>query len=222
MKNLIKAALTVILVIATVQVMNAQNGIASSKHNLSTLTNTTTQICVFCHTPHSQSATQYLWNRTTSNASYTMYSSPTMDTTATAPGDASKMCLSCHDGTVAYNALINMPGSGKNGTSTIGPDSLMTGWDKIGPNLSNDHPIGMIYNVAYTQENGGLHTPTGGVNGRNATVSDGTNSLPLSGSALATATVECTSCHDPHKTTYGEFLRIANTGSQMCLTCHNK
>lgn len=34
--------------------------------------------------------------------------------------------------------------------------------------------------------------------------------------------VECASCHDPHVTANGPFLRKANTGSAVCLACHNK
>ena len=40
--------------------------------------------------------------------------------------------------------------------------------------------------------------------------------------------VECATCHDPHgpETVPGTpnptFLRIANTGSAVCLTCHAK
>ena len=42
--------------------------------------------------------------------------------------------------------------------------------------------------------------------------------------------VECASCHDPHGVPSGAagskfnttFLRVENTGSAVCLTCHNK
>jgi predicted CXXCH cytochrome family protein len=34
--------------------------------------------------------------------------------------------------------------------------------------------------------------------------------------------VECASCHDPHTSTNPTFLRVSNTGSAVCLTCHNK
>lgn len=34
--------------------------------------------------------------------------------------------------------------------------------------------------------------------------------------------IECASCHDPHSAVNGLFLRIANTGSVVCLACHNK
>jgi predicted CXXCH cytochrome family protein len=37
----------------------------------------------------------------------------------------------------------------------------------------------------------------------------------------AQAFVECASCHDPHSTN-ATFLRIANTGSAVCLSCHIK
>lgn len=33
--------------------------------------------------------------------------------------------------------------------------------------------------------------------------------------------VECTSCHDPHSSN-PLFLRISNSGNQLCLTCHDK
>jgi predicted CXXCH cytochrome family protein len=39
--------------------------------------------------------------------------------------------------------------------------------------------------------------------------------------AGAQAFVECASCHDPHSTN-NTFLRIANTGSAVCLSCHIK
>jgi predicted CXXCH cytochrome family protein len=34
--------------------------------------------------------------------------------------------------------------------------------------------------------------------------------------------VECASCHDPHTTANPTFLRVSNTGSGLCLSCHTK
>jgi predicted CXXCH cytochrome family protein len=34
--------------------------------------------------------------------------------------------------------------------------------------------------------------------------------------------VECGTCHDPHLTDNGKFLRISNVRSAMCQVCHNK
>lgn len=59
-----------------------------------------------------------------------------------------------------------------------------------------------------------LYTRTG--SGGNDTGSDaagwGGNEEPF---------VECASCHDPH-TENATFLRVVNTGSAVCLACHNK
>src|SRR5690349_467702 len=86
--------------------------IRNTKHNLSatgpgTLKATTeTQVCVFCHTPHgaTQGVTP-LWNRQLSNQTYTTYTSSSLDANAIQgsldqPGGSSKLCLSCHDGTL--------------------------------------------------------------------------------------------------------------------------
>lgn len=48
---------------------------------------------------------------------------------------------------------------------------------------------------------------------------DGTAGATLAG---AQPFVECASCHDPHTDTNPTFLRIANTGSAVCLACHIK
>jgi len=72
------------------------------------------EVCVYCHTPHGASTVVAapLWNRTATSAAYALYNRPT-SATVTQPGVNSLTCLSCHDGTVAIDSIINMPGSGK-------------------------------------------------------------------------------------------------------------
>lgn len=75
------------------------------------------EVCVYCHTPHgaNQTIDLPLWNRSNNNQTYTTY-----DTLGTAsitadiqqPGINSLSCLSCHDGTLGVDSIINMPGSG--------------------------------------------------------------------------------------------------------------
>jgi len=87
----------------------------------------TTEVCVFCHTPHFTNTDMVdapLWNRMNSVAVFTLYSSSTMDTMPGQPGGNSMACLSCHDGTVALDALVNAPGRGlgtQQGTSLPNP-----------------------------------------------------------------------------------------------------
>jgi hypothetical protein len=73
----------------------------------------TTQICVFCHTPHhSKTDTGPLWNKD-NVATYTSYGS-TVAGNSTAVSGSSLACLSCHDGVSTFDSFINRPGQGSN------------------------------------------------------------------------------------------------------------
>lgn len=73
------------------------------------------QVCVYCHTPHGANRTVQapLWNRTIKATTYTLYNQLSLSQQATQPGPSSLTCLSCHDGQVAVDSIVNMPGSGK-------------------------------------------------------------------------------------------------------------
>lgn len=64
-----------------------------------------------------------------------------------------------------------------------------------------------------------LYTRTGA---DSVTYPGGVRTVTAGGLAGAQAFVECASCHDPHSSTNPTFLRIANTGSAVCLACHIK
>ncbi|MFY9268175.1 MAG: hypothetical protein WAO55_00330, partial [Candidatus Manganitrophaceae bacterium] len=83
------------------------------------------EVCIFCHTPHGGQSNvggvagiAPLWNRRLSNPmAFTPYNSPNYDAqdllgTPGRPKGVSLACLSCHDGAVAFDALINSSGSG--------------------------------------------------------------------------------------------------------------
>ncbi len=139
--------------------------IASTKHNLSATgggnqTGDTTEICVFCHTPHGANITQVvpLWNRNmtapTAFSTYADLGSSTLDGSIAAVGSVSLACLSCHDGQVAMDSLLNAPGSGNpaTGWTFTSPDSTMSadgflssGIAMLGTDLRDDHPVGILY-----------------------------------------------------------------------------
>ena len=95
-------------------------------------------VCVYCHTPHAaNSQTQLqnapLWNRTMPNPSgYQTYDKvgTSSNTAVTDPGANSLTCLSCHDGTIAIDSIINMPSSGRSnqGQETAQNDSFLWSW----------------------------------------------------------------------------------------------
>lgn len=172
------------------------------------------QICLPCHTPHKANITVAdapLWNHALSTATYQLYASPTLNATMGQPGGGSKLCLSCHDGTVAINSF-----GGTTGTTFIG-----TG-DKIGPDLRGEHPIGFTYDAALATADASLKNPT------TTTVTIGAGTTTKTGTLAAVmlfgGKMECASCHDVHNTftNGGKLLKIPAAGSAICTTCHAK
>ncbi|MBE7414221.1 MAG: hypothetical protein HS130_02885 [Deltaproteobacteria bacterium] len=102
------------------------SGIGKSRHNLGALggpmrTNSTTEICVFCHTPHHSNVDGFaanekvpLWNRTNSTNAYTPYGTTVAGTMVAQVGGGTLACLSCHDGVTTFDNLVNAPGKGLN------------------------------------------------------------------------------------------------------------
>jgi mono/diheme cytochrome c family protein len=239
------------------------------------------EVCVYCHTPHGANAnvTLPLWNRTIKTTTYTTYAqlgTSSLTQKVVQPGPNSLACLSCHDGQVAVDSIINMPGTGGYNAAQSGTqnDTFLNAWTNtrgadatvhvglnptasqgclachssgagivgagatdfsvfvIGTDLRNDHPVG-------------VHFPTGaaavdfkppnatrpGISWFDTDADSRPDSREVrlydSGEGLM---VECASCHDPHGVPAAgtgssfnpTFLRIPNTGSALCLTCHTK
>ena len=179
--------------------------------------NGTGEICAVCHTPHNapEAAVGPLWNHTLSTQTYTVYTSPTgtLDgTAANPPTGASKLCLSCHDGTVALDSF--------GGNSQAGANILIGAVNAnadFGTDLSDDHPI----SISYTADTSLNPTTTAVTIGDTNTLDGTIGSLLVPG-----GTVECSSCHDVHNTyavsTSIKLLKISNAASALCLTCHAK
>jgi predicted CXXCH cytochrome family protein len=208
----------------------AQDDVSNSVHNLTTSGPGTIrlsappaspgreEICVFCHTPHhgDVTVTAPLWNRAINTSAYTMYSSPTIDMVVAAqPQGVSMACLSCHDGTIAFDQVRNGPGPGdlntaapSRGWSFLGGRNNMTHsvYANVAADLLNDHPVSVTYNTA----NDPMFNPIASAEAAG---------LRFFGTGTQ---VECATCHNPHDPTNRPFLRIDNTNSTLCLTCHIK
>ena len=190
----------------------------------------TTEICVFCHTPHSGNTAAPLWNRTASVASYSTYTSDVLagltywaaeDPKTGVPHVKTRICLSCHDGTIALGSLVNLP----YGVSTQVPMQGTTGADVkygmpktaagyIGVELKDDHPVAIKHGRSKDPELVLGDSVGGAVRLYNASTGKKEN---VDGNY-----VECTSCHDPHDNQYGKFLVETNQMSALCLECHDK
>lgn len=214
-----RCRVALVLILTAAPVLLAQTSIRTTKHNLSVSGPGTvraaseSQICVFCHAPHNSRTQAPLWNRNDSGGTYVMYWSPTMDAYASAgaapqPNGNSKLCLSCHDGTLALGATVasgNIPMSG-------GITTLPVGATYFGLDLSGHHPISFVLSNALVATN------------------NAKGDMPLRTAAQVRAAgiaqldsvdrVQCTSCHDSHSDRFGKFLRSASTDA-LCQSCHS-
>lgn len=198
--------------------------IVGSGHDLSAVAaGTTDQICIYCHTPHNADTTVTdapLWNHeVATTAGYTMYTGPsgTLNAvTASSPTGISRLCMSCHDGTLAVDSYGGLTGNVKIGSINANAD--------FGTDLSNDHPISFTYDDALATEDGELFAPS------TETVAVGSGSFTQSGTIqtvlLFSDVMECASCHDVHNTQVSStglyMLRDEMASSELCLNCHNK
>lgn len=161
-----------------------------------------TEICIFCHTPHNARADiPYLWNRVNPTAIYTPYVSSTLKSSVGQPTGSSRLCLSCHDGTIAPGAVISR--------SAVIPftASLAGRASNLGTNLADDHPVSFSYGTAAAQPGSQLNSPA---------------ALPTAVRIDSDGQMQCTSCHNPHNDQYGKFLTLSNLRGGLCAACHAK
>jgi len=221
MKKIFVLGMALLMVIGFAGVSMAKISDSGAKHNFvgDGDFGNPTSVCEVCHTPHGavNAGSSPLWSHTMSTAtSYTMYSNSngTLDTTTigTQPGGVSKLCLSCHDGTVALDAYVGGPGT-SSGTKISTSKMIGTVTGGVS-DLSDDHPISFSYNTQLVTDDGEL-----------VDVSTVTAALPFFG--LLNDQLECATCHDVHQTdtaatNANKLLRVDNSGSGLCITCHIK
>ena len=211
---------TLIIVVAVLLFSgSAFASITGSAHDFSAST-VSGEICVLCHTPHGADITTNnapLWNHAaTEAASFIPYdnTSATQDSVPGQPNGISKLCLSCHDNTVAIDAFGGASGDPTDliATYDLG-GTKQVGYADIGIDLSDDHPIGITYDALLISEDGGLHPLSTATMVGNDTIAD----------ILFGGKVECASCHDVHSEQSNvNLLYRDNANSTLCLTCHDK
>jgi predicted CXXCH cytochrome family protein len=185
----------------------ADDSVVGSKHDLSAMgpgpirALHETQICVFCHAPHNASPAAPLWNRHNPTTHYRIYRSATTDARIDQPGPASRQCLSCHDGSIALGLTLDRPTP-----IPMTHPAMPTGPSNLTNDLSDDHPIGFRFDRTLANRDPQLRPPQ---------LVDHRIKLGTRGE------VECIACHDPHNNSLGDFLRITDRESALCVTCHD-
>ena len=186
----------------------AQTSVVQTVHNLSVSgpgpirATSEQEVCIFCHTPHNASQIQPLWNRNMPMSAYTIYSSSSLNARPDQPTGKSKLCLSCHDGSIALGSVLSrdQPIMMAGAITTLPP-----GASNLGTDLSDDHPISFRYDSGLVADDPHLQDPS---------------QLPDAVHLDINHELQCTSCHDAHSNTYGHFLVMDNSTSQLCTACH--
>ena len=166
-----------------------------------------TNSCLYCHAPHGGMSQQTpLWNQQLSTQTYNFYTSTTYKQTSVQPAlnSPSKMCLSCHDGTVAPGQTIaygKIPTNGTMKTTSV-----------LGNDLKASHPFS-------------LQTPLVDTPDVNALLFGTPPRTADPAVRLVNGSVECTTCHEPHfqntDKTLPLFLVRDSSSSQLCAACHD-
>jgi predicted CXXCH cytochrome family protein len=205
----------------------ANSSVNASPHNLSVggglgkhgLAFDEVRVCVFCHTPHNaQPATSVsapLWNRALvpDAQQYSMYDSDRFSQNVgpvpSRPSGASRVCLGCHDGSIAlnlYGGKVISAGSGLSAPTLMPSDSNPANNSNLTTNLSTSHPISFPY-TADLAARAQLVLPV---------------ALPPVIKLDKDGNLQCTACHNPHNNEFGKFLVMDNNqdGSPLCSGCH--
>jgi len=168
----------------------------------------TTQVCVYCHTPHMPAGRTQdpLWNHTLSTqGSYGVYGSSSMNAAPTAmtgsDGSVGSLCMSCHDGTVAVNTLWKQPtdgavGSTRNALGNHGPERHPPGRDQRGRLPPRHRPVPTDHPVKLQPM--GPAALVGQDKGLNPVASVVAAGLPL----FTGSSMQCATCHNVHDNQY--------------------
>lgn len=213
-------------------------GIEFSRHNFASATWNVAkagELCGVCHIPHVEARATtriqptLLWGRELSAATYIPYSSSSMQSTMGQPSGSSRLCLGCHDGSVA----LEMFGS-TTATTTTYVDNVMKVPGKDNFDFGADHPISITYptnDPGLRDPNTSWFGPTG-----NRYIKD----YLEGGSATTLGMVQCSTCHDVHNRDIVPGTNVLNTPanpmnyllrmsinnpgheSELCLACHIK
>ena len=176
-----------------------------------------TEVCKFCHIPHNAEVPTPLWSRPRSRA---VFATPELRSggggrrTAPQPDGSSRLCLSCHDGTIALGEVAGEAGP----IAMAGPGRIAPGRPGfVGTDLTGSHPISFALSTAEVEAapgevDMGLHPVA-------AIITDGEVQLDPEGK------MQCTTCHDPHSDRHFVPDRVPrfwvkSSVEEVCSTCH--
>lgn len=259
MKKQILAALGLVVITAAVAMGAAAPGagILGSPHDMRNVTiggvDEQGRACAFCHTPHhAQTALNPddyypLWSRQIDNMVFAPYVSTTMnssDYNADIAIGPTRLCMSCHDGSIAVDQHYSAAG----GVKYLAENGFGSPGIAAGPSsLTNDHPVGMnYYDVAVGPASGNPSAATvlGAQFNQDPWIRQVDDTLVYKNNTFSVkvgdrlyvsptdptkAYMTCATCHDVHNkknmdvpTDPNNLVLAPQQDSALCLTCHIK
>ncbi len=224
--SVLVGALSIFVLVHLVQASSdgKPSNIAITRHNLSVsgpgpiIAVEETEICIFCHTPHHAQAATALWNRQDPTGPFITYWSSSLDaysqSNAPEPDGASKLCLSCHDGTLALGALLSRENDiAMSGTEGGRMPSSASGY--VGQDLTGGHPISFIVTDTLISTNNAKDSQL-------ASLAEMKSDADVSFDK--DDKIQCTTCHNPHDdSNYGAsgiHFYVKQSFSDTCVVCH--
>ena len=150
--------------------------------------------CVFCHAPRSRLLSLGSWiEDQPENLLVYPYDRPSEISPAGKPDGSSLICLGCHDGTIALGDIVSRTQSAVSSTGQARTD------------FSDGHPVSLRYEAGAGEARIALESR---------------DRLPEQIGLDAMGKIQCTTCHDPHDDTYGNFLVMDYSDKTLCVACH--
>jgi len=219
----VTTAATLVMLGVAGPVLAAAGDVASTVHNLSVSgpgevrAVSETEVCKFCHVPHNAVVPKPLWGHAISTAVYRTAEVTTgrgIRQPAPQPDGSSRLCLSCHDGTVALGELAGDPRPiSMSSVQYLGPGRP----GHLGTDLTGGHPISFVVSDAAVAP----AAPGRDMGVKPLAVVGGDPDVKLD----RLGKMQCTTCHDPHSDRYyqpGLVPRfwVKPTVGEVCTTCH--
>jgi predicted CXXCH cytochrome family protein len=171
-----------------------------SKHDFSNEAWADGDACSACHAPDRAELPEAapLWNP---GADLSRKFGTAVSGQQPSPGRGTSICLRCHDGTLADDAVAGVKAAKRDARFV---NKRSAGMFTVGLQ-AKDHPVGVEYPRIDKD-----FQPAGSVIAKRAVL-------------LPDSRVECTSCHDPHNASGQDYMLVmSNARSALCLICHKK
>jgi hypothetical protein len=222
-RRVLLASVVLVPILISGNAQSQSKNVAGTVHNLSVTgpgeikSQSETEVCKFCHIPHNAVVPSPLWGQALSRVEH--YDVPDIGSgmkdrePAPQPDGSSRLCLSCHDGTVALGEIAGGPPIQMSGSWRLTRDR--PGF--IGTDLSGSHPVSFVVPDSRSGDTSGERDM--GIKPLDVILSDTGVRLDDKGK------MQCTTCHNPHEDQFyqpGEVPHfwVKPTVEEVCLTCH--